>query len=125
MKRAGQTTLLRLLFAVALLVGPAAAQDPGDSPPNLNIAPTLDERIEEGLSSPEDMAPEPLAPIVSDKQESQPDVSLAAPAGPTRLRTTLDPLDIEARIDKGLTAAGEALHFRPTTLSVRSSAGGF
>jgi TPR repeat protein len=36
------------------------------------------------------------------------DVSLAAPPSATRLRTPLDAADIEQRIDKGLTAAGEA-----------------
>jgi len=107
MTRGVLSTPLTLLLAAALLIAPAAAQHLDDSP-GLNAAPTLDERIDKGLSPTDDMAPEPLAPIPPDKQESQPDVSLAAPAGPSRLRTTLDPLDIEARIDKGLTAAGEA-----------------
>ena len=39
------------------------------------------------------------------------DVSLDAPTGPQRLRTTLEPVDIGQRIDKGLTAAGEETHF--------------
>ena len=45
--------------------------------------------------------------------------------GPTRLRTTLDPLDIEQRIDKGLTAAGEEIDVSARLrLSARSSAAG-
>ena len=90
MRRGVLTNTLLLLLAVVLLATPGAAQNLGDSP-GLNPAPTLDERINEGSLPSDSMAPEPLAPFASPKQESQPDVSLAAPAGPTRLRTTLDP----------------------------------
>jgi uncharacterized protein len=41
------------------------------------------------------------------------DVSLDAPTGPHRLHTTLDPIDVEHRIDKALTAAGEESSFPP------------
>ncbi len=41
------------------------------------------------------------------------DLSLTAPTGPQMLHTTLDPIGIEQRIDKGLTAAGEASAFPP------------
>ena len=60
------------------------------------------------------MTPEPLAAVPPEPALSNDtDVSLSAAAGPTRLRTTLDPVDIEQRIDKGLTAAGEQTTFQP------------
>lgn len=106
----GAPIILLVALAATFLPLPVAAQGLGDSP-ILNSAPSVDERIDQGLGPTDDMAPEPLAPIMPAKPEEPPDASLAAPAGPTRLRTTLDPIDIQERIDKGLTAAGETTAF--------------
>ena len=92
---------LPALLALAL-AAPAAAQGTG-------AAATIDERIDFGLGAKEETIPQSLVPPAEPEKS---DVSLAAPTGATtRLRTTLDPLDIEQRIDKGLTAAGEESTF--------------
>lgn len=101
-----------LALAATLLSPPVAAQGVAETP-MLNSAPSVDERIDLGLDSTDGMAPEPLAPIMRAKPQAPADASLAVPAGPTRLRTTLDPIDIQERIDKGLTAAGETTSFPP------------
>ncbi len=56
---------------------------------------------------PEAIGPPTDNPDVFDISGANQDASLSDPPGPTVLRTTLDPLDVEQRIDKGMTAAGE------------------
>jgi TPR repeat protein len=75
------------------------------------IAATIDERIGQSLDAAEqEMTVESLGgvPEADDK-----DVSLDPSINPARFRTTLEPIDIEQRIDKGLTAAGEESSFVP------------
>jgi hypothetical protein len=104
--------LALLLLFLIVLAAPALAQNSG--------APaTIDERIEQGLDANtppvNPLVPESLgAPPITDTPSvlgpapalNRDDASLVAPTGPNRLRTTLEPIDIEQRIDKGLTAAG-------------------
>ncbi len=94
---------LALAALIALAVAsPAAAQEAG--------APaSLDQRIDQGMARPSDngMVPESLAPPPAPAAPDDADASLEVPTGPSRLHTTLDPPDIEQRIDKGMTAAGE------------------
>jgi len=90
------------LPALALLAftAPASAQETG--------APaTLDERIAPAFEQPEGMRPEPLGAVPEAASPEETDVSLNPSADPKQLKTTLEPVDIEQRIDKGLTAAGE------------------
>ena len=111
--------LALLPFLLAALATPALAQS--------SVAPaTIDERIDQGLDASilpaNPLAPQSLgAPPVTDtpmvlgvppKRDGE-DMSLTVPTGPNRLRTTLEPIDIEQRIDKGLTAAGEQSSFPP------------
>jgi len=100
----------RLALAAALVLALAAPSFAQEAP-----APTIGERIDQSLSAPSSSEPSQDLPAVTlgvTGLESN-DASLDAPTTPTRLRTTLDPLDIEQRIDKGLTAAGEATTFPP------------
>lgn len=123
---------MKTLACLAMLVlassAPAAAQERRAG----SIAPTVQQRIDQGLVSAGEMHP-PLIPapgetigpapevpidpatvtITPDPLLSVPDASLAAPVGPTRLRTTVETATIEQRIDKGLTAAGEKSAFAP------------
>ena len=78
-------------------------------------APDIGQRIDQSLNPAEEISPPeemPTLTLGTSVQESE-DASLepSTPAG--RLRTTLEPLDIEQRIDKGLTAAGETTTFPP------------
>lgn len=105
---------LHLVAALALAAAPALAADAKGGP-------SVDQRIEQGLFAADQM--EDGAPSVGGAavprmlggrpSDAQADVSLSAPTGATRLRTTLAPVDIEQRIDKGLTAAGESSTFPP------------
>ncbi len=79
---------------------------------------SIQERIEQGLSA----AGEPASGMAENRPPSitvapnpteSADVSLAPSSQTSRLRTTLDPIQVEQRIDKGLTAAGEASAFPP------------
>jgi TPR repeat protein len=115
MKRLAGVAVLSLA-----LIAPVAAQEPGAEP----VAESVMQRIDQGLVSAGEMDP-PLIPapageisaeivtIAPDPLLSVPDASLAAPVGPTRLRSTVDTAAIEQRIDKGLTAAGEKSAFEP------------
>ena len=94
---------------------PALAQVSPDG-----VEPTIEQRIEQGLAFGDESfagdAPfgDDLPPnfrIGISDSASPPDVSLDPGAKPSRLRTSLDPLAIEQRIDKGLTAAGERSAF--------------
>ncbi len=82
-------------------------------------AQSVEERIEQGLSvageSSGDSASgtEQMSIGIVPEEANRPDVSLAPSAGTSRLRTTLDPVGISERIDKGVTAAGEATAFPP------------
>lgn len=86
-------------------------------------AATVEQRIEEGLGADTlgSTVPQVLLPPSLDDPTTfgaslagPDDASLVAPTGETgRLRTTLEPVDIEQRIDKGLTAAGERSAFPP------------
>jgi TPR repeat protein len=96
---------LPALLLLALAV-PAVAQQ-------ANGPATLDERIDPTLEQPESMAPEPLAPLPVPASPDAKDVSLDPSTDPSHFRTTLDPVDIQQRIDKGLTAAGEQSNFQP------------
>jgi len=82
-------------------------------------AQSVEERIEQGLNAAGEPAGKPPSGIeqmsiaVKPERLSDADVSLAPSADTSRLRTTLDPAGISQRIDKGLTAAGEASAFPP------------
>ncbi|MGH6924597.1 MAG: tetratricopeptide repeat protein [Propylenella sp.] len=102
----------RAAFAVSTLLMLAAGQQAA--------AQSVGDRIEQGLTAAGEALPvKPKSgveqPSIAVKPETlgDADVSLAASAGASRLRTTLDPIGIEQRIDKGLTAAGEASAFPP------------
>ena len=95
----------RIAIAAGLMIAvawPALAQE-ATTPPDIG------ERIDQSLGAAEGLPAATLAAPALD----QGDVSLDAPTATGRLRTTLEPLDIEQRIDKGLTAAGEATTFPP------------
>jgi TPR repeat protein len=99
-------------LALLLLVpaSPAWAQPaPADS-----VQATIDERISESLAAAApaaEVTPESIG--ISETPPVRPDASLADPTSETRLLTPLDAADIERRIDKGLTAAGEETEFPP------------
>lgn len=79
-------------------------------------AASIDDRIDQGLSAAGETPPARAAPtlgISSTPALGDADVSLDAPTGAQRLRTTLDAVGIEQRIDKALTAAGEESAFPP------------
>ena len=106
------TRLALLAFFFAALAMPALAQSTG--------APaTIDERIDRGLGANLPANPLAIESLGAPSTLGAPpalgagDVSLTVPTGPNRLRTTLEPIDIEQRIDKGLTAAGEQSSFPP------------
>ena len=87
------------VLALALILGAAYAN-----------AATIEERIEQGVDAAEGtLTVEPLATPPPDDR----DVSLDPAVNPAKFRTTLEPPDIEQRIDKGLTAAGEASSIPP------------
>ena len=107
-------------FLPIVLLGlstPVLAQEAEDVPaPGVGI--TIEERIRQGLNAAD--AVDPVNEATTDDSLTlhpptlgEADVSLAAPTGPFRLRTTLDAVDIGQRIDKGLTAAGEESAFPP------------
>lgn len=78
---------------------------------------SIEQRIESGLSAARDDpwrggATQQSVTIMPDPAAGA-DVSLAPSTNRSRLRTTLDAIDVEQRIDKGLTAAGEATAFPP------------
>ncbi len=108
--------LAALTFAVAAPLAAQSAETGASNPPS------IEERIDRGLdaatgnASPGGVAPRiPASPGISSSSSplGDTDASLNAPTGPHRLRTTLDPIGIEQRIDKGLTAAGEQSAFPP------------
>lgn len=73
-------------------------------------AATIEDRIDQGLNAVQTITAEDFnlgTALGTD------DASLDPSAGGARLPTTLQPIDIEQRIDKGLTAAGEASNFSP------------
>ena len=77
-------------------------------------AETIEDRIEQGLNAAGEAAPTgDIGIMVMPDDLGDEDVSLAPGTDSARLRTTLEPIDIERRIDKGLTAAGEASAFPP------------
>jgi TPR repeat protein len=85
-------------------------------------AENVEDRIKQGLDAATGTPPPPPTSttpglgtpgISSAPALGESDASLDAATGAGRLRTTLDPLDIEQRIDKGLTAAGEESAFAP------------
>lgn len=102
-----------LLFTAAALAAAALA-------PQAATSETVEQRIDQGLSAagdpsgaqPDD-AVKHLSISVKPDALNADDVSLAPSTGPSRLRTTLDPTGIKERIDKGLTAAGEASAIPP------------
>jgi uncharacterized protein len=103
MRRAA--TIVVLWIAIA---PPAFAQ-------HTNATPDIGQRIDQSLLPVEPGPAEELPPAtlgMSPALDSD-DVSLQPSTAAGRLRTTLDPLDIEQRIDKGLTAAGETTTFPP------------
>lgn len=100
----------RLAIISLALLAAAGAATAQTSPPPASIG----ERIEQGIEAAEGQQVESPAPLSFPGLDAeQSDASLSAAAGPRRFRTTLDPLDIEQRIDKGLTAAGEETAFPP------------
>jgi uncharacterized protein len=77
-------------------------------------APDIGQRIDQSLQPVPGAAEElPPAMLGGTPALDSDDVSLDPTTSASRLRTTLDPVDIEQRIDKGLTAAGEATTFPP------------
>ena len=107
------------LLAIVLLglSAPALAQQP-EGMQGRGAGITIEERIRQGLNAADIMNPARDA-ATDDSLTLHPpalgeaDVSLAAPTGSSRLRTTLDAVDIGQRIDRGLTAAGEESAFPP------------
>jgi TPR repeat protein len=98
--------------AVSALIALSAAAFAQQPPPS----PAIDavRRIDESLAAAGSAAaPDPAAGPLGVHALGAADVSLDAPTSATRLRTPLDTVDIEHRIDKGLTAAGEASRFPP------------
>lgn len=96
-------------LAILLLLGAAAgAQD-------VRTAANIDQRIEQSLPAAEPATPgeQPLSIDGGEGFAVHPDASLADPTSSARLPTPLDTPDIEQRIDKGLTAAGERSEFPP------------
>lgn len=99
-------------FLVALaFAAPALAQDVPTAP--TPASPSVEDRIRQGLD-----AAEPPAETGEHATDFEPalgeaDVSLQPATSSARLRTTLDAIDIQQRIDKGLTAAGEKSTFPP------------
>jgi uncharacterized protein len=98
-------TIAVLWVAIA---SPALSQQTGATP-------DIGQRIDQSLPSVEAGTVEELPPATLGGAQvlDSSDVSLEPSTAASRLRTTLDPLDIEQRIDKGLTAAGEATTFPP------------
>jgi TPR repeat protein len=90
----------RIAIAAGLLIAIASSSLAQE----VTTAPDIGARIDQGLGAAEGLP----APALDEG-----DVSLHASTSATRLRTTLEPLDIEHRIDKGLTAAGETTTFPP------------
>jgi uncharacterized protein len=110
------TRSLVVTAILVLLLAPVHAEQasPADRP-------SVADRIEQGLTdaarpppgaaAPELLSPAPLSAGLG--EIGTPDASLADPITPSRLLTPLDSADIEQRIDKGLTAAGEKSAFPP------------
>jgi len=99
-----------IVAASAALGGGSAAQQPDQVTP----ASQIDERIEQSLPSVDLADPIQIAPIgIQDLMVASPDASMADPTSSTRLLTPLDAADIEQRIDKGLTTAGERSAITP------------
>jgi TPR repeat protein len=97
-----------LLMALFWLGSPTLAQDSPQAPASESIQ----DRIRQGLSAAGEADAEGNLSIPL-RSLGEADVSLDAPTSAARLRTTLDAVDIGQRIDKGLTAAGEATAFPP------------
>ncbi len=82
---------------------------------------SIEERIDQGVGAAAGtVPPEATAPDINssvgisiEPDLGEGDVSLKAPTSPQRLHTTLDPIGVDQRIDKGLTAAGEESAFPP------------
>ena len=116
---------MRAVFAAAMasIAWAALAQD---TPP-VAADPSIAERIDQGIAAAADettpaadagiFAPgDPYfsyGSLTTPKPESPADASLDAPTSRVRLATPLDEAQIEQRIDKGVTAAGEASQFPP------------
>ena len=106
----------RLLWpCLILLSAPVAAEEPA-SP--LSPGRTIEQRIEQSIDAAATLYDEPDLRLSLDMSlgiEATPsagmDASLADPANSGGLQTTLAPIGIEQRIDKGLTAAGEESAF--------------
>jgi TPR repeat protein len=73
-------------------------------------AATIEERIDQGVNATETS---PGEDFNLGRALGTDDASLDPSMGGARLPTTLQPIDIEQRIDKGLTAAGETSNFGP------------
>jgi hypothetical protein len=81
---------------------------------------TVEQRIEQGMDAAGETAgaepqagAEHMSIAVAPDSLGNEDVSLAPSVDASNLRTTLDPIGIEQRIDKGLSAAGEESAFPP------------
>jgi len=106
-----------LLLALAL---PFAVPSPvaWSAEAGANSPPSIDERIEQGLDAGAPASTEEFTRGITATPQGTPalgnsDASLQTPTGENHLRTTLDPIGIQQRIDKGLTAAGEKSAFPP------------
>lgn len=104
-------SLTALVIALAF-AAPALSQEQ-PAPPAMSPSPSVEERIRQGLDAAE--PPDDAGEHATDFQPTlgEPDVSLQPATSSARLRTTLDAIDIQQRIDKGLTAAGEKSTFPP------------
>lgn len=104
-----------------LLGASASGQSPAADPAGSKM---IEERIEQGLEAASEAEDPPFPGAdtlvgpgigmgLDGPDAAGSDASLAATRTPARFQTTLDPLNIEQRIDKGLTAAGEESAFPP------------
>ena len=103
-------TASRFIWPLTIVLSAtAAAEEPA--------SPTIEQRIDQSIDAAATLYDPPDLRLSLDMSlggETSPsgiDASLAAAAGAGGLRTTLAPIGIEQRIDKGLTAAGEESAF--------------
>jgi len=98
-----------LAAALAIVAAPSVAQQPDTGTAGQRI----EERIDQSLSAADEAVSTWPTSTTDDALSVLPDASLATPTSAMRLPTPLDAADIEQRIDKGLTAAGEQSAFSP------------
>jgi TPR repeat protein len=105
----------RVLIGIALVGALAAAGARAQDAPPESVQPSVGQRIHQSLIDAGETAT--LRPMTDaaglGAALGETDASLVAPTGSARLRTPLESADIEQRIDKGLTAAGEDSALRP------------